>query len=165
MSVVSQGARPNYLSTAKPINSINNDPKTFNEGLPSVDKGKFVGVVPKVSTDKYEILQKARLIKEHEEKIWLKSYDYISGFSEIDVEQPRALYHKVYDDRQKADLVTSIVGHASTIDIESVKLRVPTLWGLVDKDLGQKVAEGLQVKYTYVTPDEYPNFVGTAPAN
>lgn len=164
-NVVSQGARPNYLSTAMPINSINNDPKSFKEGVPSVDAAKFVGVVPKTSTDKYEILQKERLIKQHEEKIWLKSYDYVSGFSEIDVEQPRELYYKVYDDRQRADLVTSIVGHAASIDIESVKLRVPTLWGLIDKDLGQKVAEGLKVKYTYVTPDEYPNFVGTAPAN
>ncbi len=35
MSVVSQGACPNYLSTAKPSNSINYDVKTFNKGVPT----------------------------------------------------------------------------------------------------------------------------------
>lgn len=68
---------------------------------------------------------KRHVDQEAQEKLWLKSYDYMSGFSEIDVEQPRALYHKVYDNSQKADLLISIVGQASTIDIESVKFRVP----------------------------------------
>ncbi|CAK7903302.1 catalase T [[Candida] anglica] len=164
-AIISQGSRPNYLSTIQPINSISSDPKLYKEGIPPVEKDKFVGVVPKKSEDKYEILQLERAKKAHEEKIWLKSYDYVSGFSELDVEQPRALYQKVFSAEQKKTFVTAIVGHADTITIDSVKKRVPSLWGLIDEDLGAKVAEGLGVEYNHLTIDEYIKEVGISPAN
>ncbi|CUM67110.1 uncharacterized protein PRCAT00004799001 [Priceomyces carsonii] len=159
-----QGVRPNYISSLSPINATSENPKDYKNGLPPVVDSKFLGVVPKESEDKFEILQKERSKKAHEEKIWLKSYDYISGFSELDVEQPRALYQKVYNDDQKAEFVEAVVGHASTISVNEVKEKVPLLWGLIDKELGAKVAKGLGVKYDPLTIEQYIERVRAAPA-
>lgn len=164
-SIDNQGSRTNYLSSLLPINSISNDPKSYKNGLPPVEEKKYLGVVPKQSTDKYEILQKERNLKAHEEKIWLKSYDYISGFSELDVEQPRALYKNIISKQDKGDFIEAIVGHASKISVPQIKERVPQLWGLIDEDLGSEVAKGLGVSYKHLTVDEYIKDLGIAPAN
>lgn len=104
-------------------------------------------------------------MKAHEEKIWLKSYDYISGFSELDVEQPRALYKNIISKQDKGDFIEAIVGHASKISVPQIKERVPQLWGLIDGDLGSEVAKGLGVSYKHLTVDEYIEDLGIAPAN
>lgn len=164
-TIDNQGARPNYISTVNPIHSISDNPETYREGLAPIDEGKFTGVVPKDLTYKYTILQAERAKKAHEEKIWLKSFDYISGFSELDVEQPRELYKRVFNDAQKEDFITAIVGHASSISVPDIKQRVPSLWGLVDKDLGARIAEGLGVSYDYLTIDKYLEKIGISPAH
>ncbi|CCE83746.1 Piso0_004332 [Millerozyma farinosa CBS 7064] len=160
-----QGARPNYLSSVVPINSVSDDSSKTVNGLQPVIENKFLGVVPQQAVDKYTILQAERNKRAHEEKIWLKSYDYISGFSELDVEQPRQLYQKVFDDQQKKMFIDAVVGHASTISVPHIKERVPQLWGLIEKDLGKQIANGLGVKYQYVTVDEYIKTLGVAPSN
>lgn len=152
-----QGARPNYLSSIVTCNAASDDMK-------GVEVKKYLGVVPKWSEDKSAIIQAERSKRSHEEKIWSNSYDYISGFSELDVEQPRALYKNVYNEEQKKDFIEAIVGHASNISVPEIKSRVPTLWGLIDKDLGNAIADGLQVPYKYVTVDEYIEYLGVAPA-
>lgn len=164
-AVDNQEFRPDYLSTQLPLNSVANEPEKYVNGLPPVEEKKFVGVVPQESLDKFTILQKENAKRAHEEAIWLKSYDYISGFSELDVEQPRELYQKVYNDEQKEELVEAVVGHASTIAIPAIKEKVPHYWGLLDKELGAKIASGLGVKYEHWTLDEYIKNIGVAPAN
>lgn len=160
-----QGARPNYLSSVVPINSVSDDPSKTVNGLQPVIENKFLGIVPQQAVDKYTILQAERNKRAHEEKIWLKSYDYISGFSELDVEQPRKLYQNVFDDKQKKMFIEAVVGHASSISVPHIKERVPQLWGLIDKDLGKQIANGLGVKYQYVTIDDYIKTLGAAPLN
>lgn len=164
-SIDNQGSRPNYLSSLLPINSTSNDPKSYKNGLPPVEEKKYLGVVPKQSTDKYEILQKERNLRAHEERIWLKSYDYVSGFSELDVEQPRALYKNIISKQDKEDFIEAIVGHASKISVPQIKERVPQLWGLIDEDLGSEVAKGLGVGYKHLAVDEYIKDLGISPAN
>lgn len=76
-SIDNQGSRLNYLSSLLPTNSISNDLKSYNNGLPPVEDKKYLGVVLKQSTDKYEILQKERNKRANEENFWPRSYDYI----------------------------------------------------------------------------------------
>lgn len=160
-----QEGRPNFLSTISPINAISNDPKKYKHGLPEFVEKKYLGVVTEAEVDKYEILQKEHARRAHEEKIWLKSFHSISGFSDIDLEQPRILYEKVYDDDDRADLVTAVVSQASNIGILRIKERVPLYCGLVNKEFGERVAEGLGVKYDYLTSQEYLDLIGEAPPN
>lgn len=160
-----QESRQDYLSTQLPLNSVSSDVKSYVNGLPSVEDGKFVGVVSQEGLDKFTILQQERAKRAHEEAIWLNSYDYISGFGELDVEQPRALYQKIYTEEQKEEFVRSVVGHASTIALPSVKERVPHYFGLLDAGLGSKIAQGLGVKYEHWSLPEYIEKVGEAPAN
>ncbi|ODV76889.1 catalase-domain-containing protein [Suhomyces tanzawaensis NRRL Y-17324] len=164
-SIDGQGFRPNYLSSILPLNSVSNDPKTFTNGLPQVEDAKYVGVVQAKDTDKYTILQKERAKRAHEEAIWLKSYDYISGIDELDFEQPRKLYQDVFTSDEKKEFVEAVVGHASSISIPRIKERVPLYFGLLDADLGKKIADGLGVKFQHLNLQEYVKEVGIAPAN
>ena len=119
-----------------------------------------MGVVTESEVHKYEILQKEKVRRTHEEKIWFKSFHYISGFSEIDLQQPRILYEKVYDDDYREDLITAVVSQASNIGILRIKEGVPQYCGLVNKEFGEKVANSLGFKYNYVTIQEYLDLIG-----
>lgn len=158
-----QEGRPNFLSTTSPINAVSNDPAKYKDGLPEFVEKKYLGVVTETEVDKYKILQKERAKRTHEENLWLKSFHYISGFSEIDLEQPRILYEKVYNDNDRADLVEAVVSQASNIGIPRIKERVPLYCGLLSKDFGGKVAKGLGVKYNFLTVQEYVSLIGEAP--
>lgn len=157
-----QGFKPNYLSSTLPIKSVSNDATKYSNGLPPIEEKKYLGVVSKKAEDKYTILQAERAKKAHEEKIWLKSYDYISGFSELDVEQPRVLYQKVFSDEDRKEFTENLVGHASTIVFPEIKEKVASLWGLVDKELGSNIAKGLGVKYHYNDVEGYINQFGVS---
>lgn len=160
-----QGSRPNYLSSLQPINAVSSNPKEYSNGLGTTEKAKYIGVVTKKETDKYTVLQSERAKRAHEEKIWLNSYDYISGFSELDVEQPRALYQKVFNDEQRKYFVEAVVGHASTITKSYIKERLALLFGVMDEDLGKTLANRLEVKFEKLNAEEYANKVGISPAN
>lgn len=161
-TIDNQGFRPNYLSTILPLNSAEIGPDgEMKTGL----NGKFVGTVTKSEEEKAQIKQQSELKADHEFKIWDKStYFYISGVSELDVEQPRALYEKVFDSKAKKSFVRNIVAHADSITIPTLKQRVAQYWGLLDKDLGADIAKQLGVDYIYLSLPEYSQTIGVAPA-
>ncbi len=147
MAYDNQGNRPNYLSTLRPIQSIAGKER---------DHKSYTGVV---SQD----LEKKQLeLKEHDEKILTKSSFYISGISELDLEQPRALYQNVYNKEQKDRFVKNVVGHASSIRVQSIKENVALYFGLLEDDLGKSIASGLGVKYSTPTLQSYLEKIGPA---
>lgn len=160
-----QGSRPNYLSSTQPINAVSSEPEKYSNGLGKTENAKYTGVVTKSEEEKYTKLQAERAKRIHDEKIWLNSYDYISGFSELDVEQPRALYQKVFDEKERKSLVEAVVGHASSVTVGEIKQRVALLFGVVDENLGRQIANGLGVKFEKYTAEEYGKHIGLAPAN
>ncbi|CAR30019.1 ZYRO0G22462p [Zygosaccharomyces rouxii] len=164
MAIDNQRDRPNYLSYFSPMNAIGGDASNYSHGIPPIERAKYAGVVTNTSEAMWESVQEERLKRAHEEKIWMNSYYWVSGFGEKDVEQPRKLYQNVYNETQKEMLVTAIVNHASKVKDCKTKNWVPTLWGLVDKELGQKVANGLKVNYTYTPVEQYAKLVGEAAA-
>lgn len=164
MTMDNQGSLQDYISLEKNMNSMSNDPTTFAQGIPNIDEGKFVGVVPSAAENKYEVMKKEMTKRHHEDLIYINHFEYISGFSELDVEQPRALYEKVFSDEERKAFVDTVVGHAST-SRPQIKEKVPAYFGLLNKDLGAAIAKGLGVKYTHCNAEEYISFVGAAPTH
>jgi catalase len=63
-----------------------------------------------------------------------------------DYSQPRALWEKVLSDTDRDHLVSNIVGHASAPEVTGdMKKRVVEYWRNIQKDLSDRVAEGLGV--------------------
>lgn len=164
MAIDNQRDRPDYLSYFSPINAVGNDPSNYSHGIPPIEHAKFVGVVTNKSEAMWEKIQEERGKRAHDEKIWMNSYYWVYGFGEKDVEQPRILYQNIYNDTIRQGLVDAVVAHAGRVKDEKTKGWVPSLWGLIDKDLGQKVADGLNVTYQYVPVDQYAKLVGESAA-
>ncbi|KAG5373144.1 Catalase T [Yarrowia sp. C11] len=141
MAIDNQGNRPNYLSTIRPIQSVSVPDEDFKS------THNYTGVVTKAMEDESRSVQTEQA-KKHEAKIWEgASYIYLSGIQDIDAEQPRALYEKVFDDAAKARFIENVVGHASSIKQPGLKEKVAKYFGQINDDLGQKVAKGLGVGY------------------
>ncbi|KAL6941636.1 hypothetical protein ACO0RG_002772 [Hanseniaspora osmophila] len=87
---------------------------------------------------------------------------FLYGISELDFEQPRALYEKVYDDAQKKRFIENVVGHTSTISYPHIKTRVSQYFGLLNKDLGEQIAKGLGIAWEPVDLQEYVQKIGQA---
>ena len=164
MAFDNQRDRPNYISSFSHLNAIDGDPRNYTNGVPMNVGPKYFGVVTNSSEAIWEKVQEQRLMRAHEEKIWMNSYYWVYGFSEKDVEQPRNLYLNRFNDTQKEGLITAVVNHAKRINDKKIKSLVPSLFGLLDKHLGQRIADGLKVNFTYVTSDQYPMLVGESAA-
>ncbi|OBA27146.1 heme-dependent catalase [Hanseniaspora valbyensis NRRL Y-1626] len=125
-------------------------------GLTVPTHSKHVGSKyrPEVNTNQQGL--KKQQVKDYET---VKKVDanlsFMEGVNEIDIEQATALYEKVYNDEQKERLAQAVIGHASTARNSTVKKRVPQYWGLVNKELGSKIAEGLKVEYEYLSLKDY----------
>ncbi|SJM88862.1 related to Catalase T [Zygosaccharomyces bailii] len=164
MAFDNQRDRPDFIRSSDKINAIGSDPRNYTNGIPPNAGPKYFGVVTNASAALWEHIQEERLKRAHEEKIWVNSFYTITGFSEKDVEQPKNLYLNVFNDTQKEGFITAIVNHASRISNSNIKSRVPSLMGLLDQQLGQKIADRLMVNYTYVTVDQYSSLIGQSSA-
>lgn len=163
-AIDNQGSDQDYISLEKTVGGIGTDPKAYAQGIPNVVDNKYSGVVPLAAATKEETLQRELAKRQHEDALWQKSFEYVSGFSELDVEQPRALYEKVFSDAERKEFVATVVGHASTAR-PFAKEKVPAYFGLISQKLGEAIASGLGVKYQHRTVDEYIAFVGAAPTH
>lgn len=109
---------------------------------------------PDVNTNKVGL--KKHQVKDYET---VKKVDgnlsFMEGINEIDIEQPTALYEKVYSDDQKERFANEIIGHASNMKDAAVRKRLPQYWGLINKELGAKIAKGLDVEYEHLSLKDY----------
>ncbi|KAG5371244.1 Peroxisomal catalase [Yarrowia sp. E02] len=141
MAINNQGNRPNYLSTIRPIQSVSVPDEDFK------NTHNYTGVFTKAMEDESKSVQTEQA-KKHDEKIWEgSSYIYLSGVQDIDFEQPRILYEKIYDDAAKARFIEKIVGGTSSITQPGLKEKIAKYFGNISDDVGQKVAKGLGVSY------------------
>ncbi|ODQ81770.1 hypothetical protein BABINDRAFT_160010 [Babjeviella inositovora NRRL Y-12698] len=159
-TVISQDDKANFLSLEKPINSADTD---ASGALKFGKDTRYIGLVA-ISAEQRELAaQQAAQEREHDLKIWENSsYFYLSGLSELDLEQPRDLYERVYNDEDKKDFIKAVVLHASNVHNPDLKETIPQYFGLLNRDLGAAVAKGLGVKYTHLSLDEYAQKLGLA---
>lgn len=69
----------------------------------------------------------------------------LSQVTELDFEQPRELWKRVFDDGAKERFVNNVSGHASAIKSPEVKKRVVSYFTCVSPDLGERIAKGLGI--------------------
>lgn len=155
-----KGKEPNYISSLPKA-----EMKFKNFGDPNMQAfGKeFSGVV--LDKDVKQYLKQQEIDRKDHEKIVdakLNEYYYKSGISELDFEQPRLLYEKVFDDKTKKDFIDNIVGHASKVAVPHIKTRVCQYFGLLNKNLGKSIAEGLGITWEPVSMDQYAQEAGIA---
>jgi catalase len=82
--------------------------------------------------------------------------------SELDTEQPRDLYHKVFNDKDRVSFVKNILNVASNVSDGNIKQKIPQYWGLVDRELWALIAQGLCVDYYYLSAADYTDGIGNA---
>ncbi|CCD25908.2 catalase T NDAI_0G01320 [Naumovozyma dairenensis CBS 421] len=155
------GNQPNFISTLPSANM-----KFANLTLDDdkVEDSKYQGVVLEDAV-KADVKKQEEKFLEHENVInnKINSYTYVNGVSPLDFEQPRALYENVFNDDDKKTFVKNVVDHASTCKTEIVKVRVAQYFGLLNKDLGSQIAEGLKVPWKPVDFEGYAKAIGMAP--
>ncbi|SCU90332.1 LAMI_0E01618g1_1 [Lachancea mirantina] len=160
MCLYNQGSSPNYISTI-------HDQKIKFKDLKSdaASHEKFTG--PVLDKDYKANLEKQEEDRARHEKIIhgkLNEYYAVTGVSPLDLEQPRALYEKVFNDVDKEHFVNNVVGHVSGASQPQIQTRVTQYFGLLNKDLGAKIAKGLGIEYKPLSFDEYVNSLTVASA-
>ncbi|KAG9311334.1 catalase [Chiua virens] len=120
MVISNQGARPNYQSSLSPLSYLSN--KGSVNGTPR-DEERHA---------------------KHERWIGGAYWD-LSEVTELDFEQPRALYRDVMSDVDRQHLVNNVVEHVSGVKHAALKTRVLSYWACIDQDLSNRIAAGLGI--------------------
>ncbi|KAG6335420.1 hypothetical protein ID866_3667 [Astraeus odoratus] len=118
MTINNQGARPNYQSSIVPLSYIHN-------------KGTLTGDA--------RSLERA---DKHERWVGGAFLD-LSEVTELDFEQPRALYQKVMSDTDRAHLISNLTGHLSRVKSREIRDRVLSYWACVDQSLSDRLASAI----------------------
>ncbi|KAK7052372.1 catalase [Favolaschia claudopus] len=115
---VSQGARPNYQSSIAPLQY---------KGAPGTIEG---------GANDYERQAK------HETFVGAAFRD-LSFITELDFEQPRAMWTKVWNDQQREAYVQNVAGHFGGVKSDEVKARQLSVWAAVDQSLSDRIAKAV----------------------
>jgi catalase len=111
---VSQGNRPNYQSTIQPLTYA----------------GPRGAVESEINTHRHETFIGA-------------AYRHLSEVTELDFEQPRALWSKVWNDAQREAYVQNVAGHFKNVKSPEVKARQLSVWAAVDQGLSDRIAAAI----------------------
>jgi len=113
-----QGARPNYQSSITPL--------SYNG-----KKGAMEGTAK-------DYLRDAK----HEN--WVGgAFRDLSEITELDFEQPRALWTKVFDDTAKDHYVSNVAGHLGGVKSAEIKARQLSVYAAVDQGLSDRIAKAI----------------------
>ncbi|ORY91583.1 catalase [Leucosporidium creatinivorum] len=74
----------------------------------------------------------------------------LSTITELDFQQPNALWSKVFDDGARERFISNVAGHLGGVKSAAVKERTLAVFGAVNPDLGARLAEA--VGHPTVTP-------------
>ncbi|KAF9447611.1 heat-induced catalase [Macrolepiota fuliginosa MF-IS2] len=118
MAFVNQGNRPNYQSTIQPL-SYAGRPGDINAHVRDFER-----------------------LKKHESFIH-GAYRDLGEITELDFEQPRALYQKVWTDKERQAYVNNVAGHFGKVKSDQVKARHLSVWAAVDQSLGDRIAAAI----------------------
>ncbi|KAI6130936.1 catalase [Pisolithus croceorrhizus] len=118
MAFNNQGARPNYQSSIVPLSYTRN-------------KGSM--------NDEVHDYQRA---SKHE--TWLGgAFLDLSEVTELDFEQPRALYWKAMSDTDRQHLISNIAGHLGGVKSPEVRDRTLSYFACVDQSLSDRIASAI----------------------
>jgi len=115
---ISQGSVPNYQSSIKPLNY-----------------GTRKGTIDSSTRDEE---RQAR----HEAFVGGTWRD-LSIVTELDFEQPRALWSKVWGDKEREAYVQNVSGHFKNVKSPEVKVRQLSVWAAVDQGLSDRIAAAI----------------------
>ncbi|KJA17240.1 hypothetical protein HYPSUDRAFT_70890 [Hypholoma sublateritium FD-334 SS-4] len=118
MTFVSQGAAPNYQSSLAPL-AYSAPAKTINHNVRDHER-----------------------LARHEAFVGGAWRD-LSVITELDFEQPRALWAKVWNDQQREAYVQNVAGHFSGVKSAVVKERQLSVWAAVDQGLSDRIAAAI----------------------
>jgi len=118
MTFISQGNRPNYQSSIQPLSYKS----------------------PKGTID-HTVRDFEREAK-HENFIG-GAYRELGILTELDFEQPRALWQKVFDDHAREAYVKNVSGHFGKCKSAEVKARQLSVWAAVDQGLADRIAKAI----------------------
>ncbi|KAF8634071.1 hypothetical protein AX17_004333 [Amanita inopinata Kibby_2008] len=118
MTFISQGNRPPYQSTIQPL--------------------AYAG---KKGTLEGSVRDRERLAK-HEAFVGAAWRD-LSEITELDFEQPRVMWSKVWNEQQKEAYVRNVSGHFGNVKSPVVKARQLSVWAAVDQGLSDRIAAAI----------------------
>ncbi|KII85564.1 hypothetical protein PLICRDRAFT_116086 [Plicaturopsis crispa FD-325 SS-3] len=113
-----QGARPNYQSSIAPLK--------YDGRVGAIEGGK----------------QDSERERQHETFVG-GAYRELSELTELDFEQPRALWSKVFSDTDRAHYVSNVAGHLGGAKSEVVKARQLAVFAHVAPELADAVAKAI----------------------
>ncbi|KAF8737448.1 hypothetical protein AX14_012838 [Amanita brunnescens Koide BX004] len=114
----SQGNRPNYQSSVEPLNYV-----AYRQTLEG-------------SANDRERLQK------HESFIGV-AWRSLSEITELDFEQPRALWKTVWDNEKREAYVQNVAGHIKNVTEPKILDRQLSVYAAVDQDLSDRIAKAV----------------------
>ncbi|KAF9493647.1 heat-induced catalase [Pleurotus eryngii] len=116
-----QGNRPNYQSSIQPLTYISNK-ETLEADCRNQER-----------------------IARHENFVG-GAYRDLGEITELDFEQPRALWQKVWNDQQREAYVKNVAGHFGGVKSPVVRDRQLSVWAAVDQDLSNRIAKAVGAK-------------------
>ncbi|XP_006456321.1 catalase [Agaricus bisporus var. bisporus H97] len=78
------------------------------------------------------------------------AWRYLSVISELDFEQPRELWSRVWNDQERETYVKNVSGHFKNVKSAEVKARQLSVWAAVDQGLSDRIADA--VGHPHVAP-------------
>jgi catalase len=125
-----------------PVNAPLHLPANFQRDGPMAfyNQGARPNYQSSIQTLSYK--KKTYTTAHHEQYIGAAVAD-LSFITELDFEQPRALWTRVFDDGAKERFVSNLSGALSQVKSEAVKARTLALFGAVSPDLGTRLAKAI----------------------
>ncbi|KAF8874739.1 catalase [Infundibulicybe gibba] len=118
MSFISQGNRPNYQSSIQPLT--------------------YAGRKATIDATVRDMEREAK----HENFLG-GAYRELWEINELDFEQPRALWAKVWNDQQREAYVRNVAGHFGSVKSAEVRNRQLSVWAAVDQGLADRIAKAI----------------------
>ena len=69
----------------------------------------------------------------------------LSQVTDLDFEQPRVLWEKVYDQGAKERFISNVAGHLSAAKSQKIKERTVACFSTVSQELGDKIAKEIGI--------------------
>lgn len=146
------GANYQQLPVNKPLAPVAN----FQRDGPMAFDNQ--GTRPNYQSSLVPLTYKAKPYEQVKHETWLGAANTdLSFITELDFEQPRALWQKVFDNTQKEHFVSNVAGHFGGVKSPVVKARQLSVFAAVDQDLSDRIAKAIghpTVKPLAVAPAE-----------
>ncbi|KAJ7049451.1 catalase [Mycena amicta] len=115
---ISQGSRPNYQSSIMPL-KYQEAPGTLDSGARDFERGA-----------------------KHETFLGAAVRD-LSEITELDFEQPRVMWSKVWSDAERETYVQNVAAHFGNVKSAEIRARQLAVWAAVDQDLSDRIAKAV----------------------